>query len=234
MGGRGGGIAFGHLLGEDAGEADNGCGGLGETIGIGGIRFCRLMDERAIGGAGGDVDERVRAVGGIDEVTLQHDVGDVSAQGDVVRGERAQDGLEIVDQLGDGCVFEGGAEAGGVEGDFDGGGAVDGEAKADGGVGECGELHPTHRDQAAMDGAPDVLAGAANMNIVSGGSGSGSASESDSEEISSEIARASSMIAIAKPNAAVSCSLFPVPCSCPASVVLARRRGARRVRRGWV
>ena len=72
--------------------------------------------------------KRVRGVRGIDEVALQHDVGDVAAQSDAVRGKRAQDGLEIVDELGEGCVFEGGAEAGRVEGDFDGGGAVDGEA----------------------------------------------------------------------------------------------------------
>ena len=87
------------------------------------------MDECAIGGAGGDVDERVRAVRGIDEVALQHDVGDVAAQSDVVRSERAQDRLEIVDQLGEGRVFQGGAEIGRVEGDFDGGGAVGGEAE---------------------------------------------------------------------------------------------------------
>ena len=87
------------------------------------------MDERAIRRAGGNVDERVRAVGGINEVTLRHDVGDVAAQSDIVRGERAQDSLEIVDQLGEGRVFEGGAEIGGVESDFDGGSAVGGEAE---------------------------------------------------------------------------------------------------------
>ena len=63
---------------------------------------------------------------GIDEVALQHDVGDVAAQDDVVRGERAEDRLEIVDELGEGCVFERGAEVGCVEGGLDGGGAVDG------------------------------------------------------------------------------------------------------------
>ena len=85
----------------------------------------------------------MRGVRGIDEVTLQHDVGDVAAESDAVRSKRAQDRLEIVDELGEGCVFEGGAEAGGVEGDFDGGGAVDGEAERTGtGVREQG-----HQDE---------------------------------------------------------------------------------------
>ncbi len=130
------GVALGHLRGEDAGEADDGGGGFGETIGVGGIGLGGLMDERAIGGAGGDVGERVRGVRGIDEVALQHDVGDVAAQSDAVRSKRAQDRLEIVDELGEGCVFEGGAEVGRVEGDFDGGGAVDGEAERTGNRGQ--------------------------------------------------------------------------------------------------
>ncbi len=72
---------------------------------------------------------------GIDEVTLEHHVGDVAAQGDVVQGEGAQDRLEIVDELGEGRVFERGAESGCVEGGLDGGGAVDGEAETDCGIG---------------------------------------------------------------------------------------------------
>ncbi len=94
------------------------------------------MDEGAIGGAGGDVGERVRGVRGIDEVALQHDVGDVTTQSDVVRGERAQDGFEIVDELGEGCVFEDGAESGGVEGEFDCGVGFDSNADADCCVGD--------------------------------------------------------------------------------------------------
>ena len=38
-----------------------------------------------------------------------------AAQGDVVRGEGAEDGFEVVDVFGEGGVFERGAEAGGVE-----------------------------------------------------------------------------------------------------------------------
>ena len=116
------------------GEADDGGGGFGEALGVGGIGLGGLMFERAVGGAGGDVGQRVRGVGGVDEVALEHDVGDGAAQGDVVRGECAEDGFEVVDELGEGCVFEGGAEAGGVERDFDGGVAVDGEAEAAGGI----------------------------------------------------------------------------------------------------
>ena len=63
-------VAFGHLLGEDAGETDDGGGGFGQAVGVGGIGLRGLMDERAIGGAGGDVGERVRGVRGIDEVAL--------------------------------------------------------------------------------------------------------------------------------------------------------------------
>ena len=118
------------------------------------------MDERAIGGAGGDVGERVRGVRGIDEVTLEHDVGDVASQSDVVRGERAQDGLEIVDELGEGRVFEGGAESGGVERDFDGGGAVGGEAEADCGIGDgLRACIPPIAIKLRWMGHPDVLGG---------------------------------------------------------------------------
>ena len=72
-----------------------------------------------LGGAGGDVDERVRAVRGVEEVALQHDVGDGAGEGDVVRLECAEDGFEVVNLLGELGVCEGFAEAGGVERDFD-------------------------------------------------------------------------------------------------------------------
>jgi hypothetical protein len=78
------------------------------------------MDERAIGGAGGDVGQRVRGVRGIDQVALEHHVGDVATQGDVVRCECAEHGLEIVDELGEGCVFKCSAQPGYIQRDFDG------------------------------------------------------------------------------------------------------------------
>ena len=53
----------------------------------------------------------------------------------VVRRECAQDGFEVVDELGQRRVFEGCANAGRVERDFHGGVAVDGEAEAAGGIG---------------------------------------------------------------------------------------------------
>ena len=49
-----------------------------------------------------------------------------------MRSKRAQDRLEVVDELGEGRVFECGTEVGGVEGDLDGGGSVDGEAERTG------------------------------------------------------------------------------------------------------
>ncbi len=39
-----GGVALGHLLGEDAGQADDGGGGFGETIGVGKDCLGRLMN----------------------------------------------------------------------------------------------------------------------------------------------------------------------------------------------
>ena len=68
------GRSFGDLLAESGGEPNDGGGGLGQALGVGGIVFCRLMDERAAGAAGGDIGQRVRAVGRIDEVAQQHDV----------------------------------------------------------------------------------------------------------------------------------------------------------------
>ena len=47
----------------------------GKALGVGGVGLGGLMDERAVGGAGGDVGQRVRGVGRVDEVALQHDVG---------------------------------------------------------------------------------------------------------------------------------------------------------------
>ena len=122
-----------------------------------------------------------------------------AAEGDVVRSECAEDGFEVVDELGEGCVFEGGAEAGGVERDFHGGVAVDGEAEAAGGVGLARES----TDRCAMNGAPGLGGGRpANRSMVSAGGGSGSASAasaSGSAAISSAMARASSKMAMARP-----------------------------------
>ena len=107
---------------------------LREAVGVGGVGLGGLMDERAVGGAGGDVGQGVRGVRGVDEVALEHDVVADAGEGDAVRREGAEDGFEVVDVLGEGGVFEGFAEAGSVEGDFDGGVCVDGEAEAAGGV----------------------------------------------------------------------------------------------------
>ena len=70
------GRGLGDLRGEGGGEADDGGGGFGEALGVGGVVLGGLMDERAAGGAGGDVGQGVRAVGGVDEVAEQHDVVD--------------------------------------------------------------------------------------------------------------------------------------------------------------
>ncbi len=128
------GVAFGHLLAEDVGEADDGGGGFGEALRVVGVRLGGLMDERAVGGAGGDVGQRMRGVRGVDEVALQHHVRLNPTQRYVVWSERAEYGFEVVDVFRESGVFECGADAGGVEGDFDGGGAFDGEAEAAGGV----------------------------------------------------------------------------------------------------
>ena len=85
--------------------------------------------------AGGDVRQGVGAVGGVDEVAEEHDVVADAAEGDGVGLEGAEDGLEVVEILGEGGVFEGFAEAGGIEGELDGGGVGDGEGQAAGGVG---------------------------------------------------------------------------------------------------
>ena len=189
------------------------------------------MDERAIGGAGGDVGERVRGVRGIDEVALEHDVGDVAAQSDAVRGERAQDRLEVVDELGEGRVFERGAEVGGVEGGLDGGVAVDGEAEAEAGAG--GELCIPLIATKTMNRAPGVgdcscgrgehvhRLGGGRLGFGFGGSGSESAASS------SAIARASSEMAMARPRADAGKSLLPVPCCRFAGV------GEERGELGW-
>jgi hypothetical protein len=73
-----------------------------------------VVGEGAGGGAGGDVDEGVGAVGGVDEVGLEHDVRDRAAKLNAVGGEGAEDGLEVVDLLGEGGVLQSGAETGGV------------------------------------------------------------------------------------------------------------------------
>ena len=48
-------VAFGDLPGEDAGETHDGGGGFREAVGVGGIELGGLVDERAVGGARGDV-----------------------------------------------------------------------------------------------------------------------------------------------------------------------------------
>jgi hypothetical protein len=70
--------------------------------------------------------------------------------------KRAQNGFEIVDELGEGGVFEGRAQAGRVEGDFHRGIGVDREAEAAGGVGRRG-----NRDQGTGDRRGDGCAGLA-------------------------------------------------------------------------
>ena len=183
------------------------------------------MDERAIGGAGGDVGERVRGVRGIDEVALQHDVGDVAAQSDAMRGERAQDGLEIVDELGEGLVFERGAEAGGVEGGLDGGGAVDGEAKAD--RGQWRTCIPPIAIKLRWMGHPKVCCGrgehvhrlgggrlGVGVGVGVGGKFFGNCArlfgDGDGEAATLPTHRAKSCAMNGAP--AVPCSLLPVPC----------------------
>ena len=154
---------------EDGGEADDGGGGFGEALGVVGIVFGGLVDEGAAGGAGGDVGQGVRGVGGVDEVAVEHDVGRrAPREGDVVRGEGAEDGFEVVDVFGEGGVGEGGAEAGGVERDFDGGVVVDGEAEAAGGVGVAGRAKADAR-AVGGDGAPQLVGGAPKRYMVSAG-----------------------------------------------------------------
>ena len=118
--------------------------------------------------------EGVRGVGGVDEVAVEHDVVADAAEGDVVRGEGAEDGFEVVDVLGEGGVFEGGAEAGGVERDFDGGGVGGGEAEA----GRRGRVGSRTRRQAQRGWGTRALVGAAKRSMVSAGGGSGSVSGS--------------------------------------------------------
>ena len=86
------------------GEADDGGGGLGEAVGVGGVELCDgLVEEGAGGGAGGDVGEGVGGVGGVDEVGEEHDIVANAREGDVVGGEGAEDGFEVVNVLGEGA-----------------------------------------------------------------------------------------------------------------------------------
>src|SRR5581483_10738489 len=122
------------LLTEYRGEArDAGCG-FGEAPGVVGIVFGGLMSERAAGGARGDVDERVRAVGGVEEIALEHHISNGPGERYVVWFQRAEDCLKVVDLLGESGVGEGFTQAGGVERHFDGVRGGDGEAEAAGGV----------------------------------------------------------------------------------------------------
>ena len=77
-----------------------------------------------------------------------------------MRSECAEDGLEVVDKLGEGGVFERRAEAGCVEGDLYGGFAVAGEAEAAGGVGVRAYVPPiaSHpSEQRPLAGVPGPL-----------------------------------------------------------------------------
>ena len=125
------------LPGEHGGEASDGGGGFRKALRVVGVFFGGLVQERAAGGAGGDVDERVRAVRGIEEVALEHHVGDGAGEGDIVRLECAKDGFEVVNLFGELGVGEGFAETGSVERDFDRVRGGDGEAEAAGGVSRC-------------------------------------------------------------------------------------------------
>ena len=77
-----------------------------------------LVGEGAAGEAGGDVGEGVGAVGGVDEVAVEHDVVADVFEVDALGFEGAEDGFQVVDLLGKGGVFEGGAEGWVVEADL--------------------------------------------------------------------------------------------------------------------
>ena len=120
------GAGLGELGGERGGEAHDGRGGLRQALGVAGIFLGGLVNERAAGGAGGDVGQGVRGVGGVYEIAEQHDVVAHAGEGEIVRGEGAEDGFEVVEVLGEGGVGERFLEAGGVERDLEGGVGGDG------------------------------------------------------------------------------------------------------------
>ncbi len=127
---------LGDLPGEDRGEASDGGGGFGEALRVVGIFFGRLMEKRAAGGAGGDVGEGVRAVGGVDEVALRASRRSRAPPRVTLCGSSARRmALRSWTCLGSVASVECFAEAGSVEGDFDGVGGRDREAEAAGGVG---------------------------------------------------------------------------------------------------
>jgi hypothetical protein len=114
----------GDLCAEDGGYAVDGVGVLGEEGG--GYRSFDDWGKSSVGEAGGDVREGVGAVGGVDEIAEEHDVIANARQLDAVRLQGSQDGFEVVEIFGEGGVFQGFAEAWGVQGDFEGGGVGDG------------------------------------------------------------------------------------------------------------
>ncbi len=95
------GAGLGELGGERGGETHDGRGGLGQALGVAGVFLGGLVDEGSAGGTGGDVGQGVRGVGRVDEIAEQHDVVAHAGEGEVVRGEGAEDGLEIVEVLGE-------------------------------------------------------------------------------------------------------------------------------------
>jgi len=106
---------FRDLRGKRNSEAGNRRSSFRQTLGVGWIVFAGLVREGARGAAGSDIDQCVRAVRGVEEITLQHDVRDGAGECDAMRFKRTEDGFEIVHEFGKRCVFERGAQPGCVE-----------------------------------------------------------------------------------------------------------------------
>ena len=74
----------------------------------------------------------------VQQVALEHDIGDEAGERDVVGSEGPEDGLEVVDALGEGGIGEGFFEAGGVQAHFYGVRGGGGKTEAAGGIGGGG------------------------------------------------------------------------------------------------
>ena len=128
------GCGFRDLCSKRDGETGDSGGGFRKALGVVGICFAELVRERARGAAGGDIRQRVRGVRGVEQIALQHDVRDRAGERNAVRLERAEHCFQVMNKLGERCIFQRGSQAGCVEVGLEGVCCGGGEAETAGRV----------------------------------------------------------------------------------------------------